>query len=456
MKKSLVTLVSVLTVSATALAGCGGGASPTATPASTQAPVATPAAATPAPAAAKPFKVQLRHIMVKEAQMKELDRMKESKKQMEAAVPGLTLEMEGLEEQVHRWQKLRAEMSAGNPPTIFNLFGGTDVKDFAKTGNLLDITPILEELGLKDKFYNLSEFTVDGKIYGLPLAGFVEGVFYNKKIFADNNLQVPKTWDDLVKVADTLKAKNITPFALSAKDAWVIGMPANTLWVRTAGADIVPKIAAGEAKWTDANVVAGFAKLEEMNKLGFFSKNSLGLGYPQAQAEFRTGKAAMIFDGSWANGSFTDPAQTPEAANVGFFGFPTLGGPGDKSVNSSFSNGYGFSAKANDQEKTVIKEFIKAVYNKDVQTKQNKDDGWLPSMKIEIDGAKPIVAEIMATTEGQALFPAFDSQVPGKVNTAVQNVLQELIGGKSNAQQAAEKLQKVTDDAIKEAAAQKK
>jgi len=460
MKKSLLTLVSVLTVGTTVLAGCGssGTASPSpaaTTPAST--PAATPAAATPAPNAdAKPFKVQLRHIMVKESQMNELDRMKESKKQMEAAIPGLTLEMEGLEEQVHRWQKLRAEMSAGNPPTIFNLFGGTDVKDFAKTGNLLDITPILTELGLNDKFYNLSEFTVDGKVYGLPLAGFVEGFFYNKKIFADNNLQVPKTWDELVKVADTLKAKSITPIALSAKDAWVIGMPANTLWVRAAGADIVPKIAAGEAKWTDANVVAGFAKLEEMNKGGFFSKNSLGLGYAQAQAEFRTGKAAMIFDGSWANGSFTDPEQTPEAANVGFVGFPTIGGPGDKAINSSFSNGYGFSAKANDQEKAVIKEFIKAVYNQDVQTKQNKVDGWLPSMKIQIDGAKPIVAEIMATTEGQELFPAFDAQVPGKVNTAVQNVLQELIGGKVNAQQAAEKLQKVTDEAIKEAAAQKK
>ncbi|WP_268633699.1 extracellular solute-binding protein [Paenibacillus alginolyticus] len=41
---------------------------------------------------------------------------------------------------------------------------------------------------------NLNEFTVDGKIYGLPRAGYVEGVFYNKKMFEDAGVQVPKTW----------------------------------------------------------------------------------------------------------------------------------------------------------------------------------------------------------------------------------------------------------------------
>ncbi|TCZ77195.1 extracellular solute-binding protein [Paenibacillus albiflavus] len=456
MKKSAVTMVSLLTVGAV-LAGCSKEAAPSASSPTPAAPAASTApASTPAPEQAKPFTVKLRHIMVKETQMKELDRMKGTKQRLEESIPGLTLELEGLEEQVHRWQKLRAEMSAGNPPTIFNLFGGTDIKDFAKTGNLLDITPIIDELGIKDQFWNLSEFTVDGKVYGLPLAGFVEGVFYNKKLFADNGVEIPKDLAGLEKAAETFNSKGITPFALGGKDAWVIGMPLNTTWVRMAGTTITKDIQDGKAKWTDPGVVAGFEKFQDFVKKGYFSKNALGLGYAQGQNEFQTGKAAMIFDGAWAAGAFTDPERTPVAADVGFFGFPGIGGPGDNAVNSSFSNGYGFSAKANEQELKVIKAFIKDVYSKEMQTAQNKEDSWLPSMKFEIDGAKPIMKEIMESTSGKDLFPAFDSEVPGKVNNAIQSAAQELLGNKGSAADILKKLQTVQDEANAEAAAKAK
>lgn len=455
MKKKLTTMLSLLTVSAVALAGCGGGTSNGGGSTEPSAPASTAPTTTPAPSTEsnKPFTVKLRHIMIKESQMKELDRMKDLKKDIEAKIPGLTLELEGLEEQVHRWQKLRAEMSAGNPPHIFNLFGGTDVKDFAKTGNLLDLTPILDELGLKDSFYNLSEFTVDGKIYGLPLAGFVEGVFYNKQIFAENNLEIPKTWDDLLNVSETLKSKGITPIAIGGKDAWVVGMPLNTMWVRMAGNTITKDIQEGKAKWTDPGVKAGFEKFQELVQKGYFSKNALGLSYAQGQNEFQTGKAAMIFDGAWANGAFTDPALTPVAEHVSFFGFPTMGGPGDNAINASYSNGYGFSAKLNDQELEVVKEFIKLQYSQEMQTRQNQEDGWLPSMKFEIAGSKPILKEILAATEGKDLFPAFDAEVPGKVNTAVQNAVQEALGLK-DLDATLSKLQAVQEEANAEAAKQ--
>lgn len=463
MKKKLTTMLSLLTVSAIALAGCGGGAktggnSTEPSPSASTAPSATPA---PSSDDNKPFTVTLRHILIKESQQKELARMQDVKKELEGKIPGLTFKLEGLEEQVHRWQKLRAEMSAGNPPQIFNLFGGTDVKDFAKTGNLLDLTPILDELGLKDSFYNLSEFTVDGKVYGLPLAGFVEGLFYNKQIFEENELQVPKTWDELLDVSEKLKSKGITPIALGGKDAWVVGMPLNTLWVRMAGNDVTRHIVAGQdddgnpAKWTDPGIVAGFEKFQELVKKGYFSKNALGLSYAQGQNEFQTGKAAMTFDGAWANGAFTDPNLTPVAEHVSFTAFPTMGGPGDNSINASYSNGYGFSSKLNEQELEVVKEFIKIQYSEAMQTRQNQEDGWLPSMKFEIAGSKPILKEILNSTEGKDLFPAFDSEVQGKVNNAMQTAVQEALGLK-DINQTLSKLQAVQDEAIAEDKAQNK
>ena len=51
---------------------------------------------------------------------------------------------------------------------VFDVFGSPDAALYAKEGLMLDLTPILDELGLKDKFSDLGPFTYDGKVYGLP------------------------------------------------------------------------------------------------------------------------------------------------------------------------------------------------------------------------------------------------------------------------------------------------
>ncbi|MCQ6559757.1 ABC transporter substrate-binding protein [Paenibacillus mendelii] len=105
--------------------------------------------------------------------------------------PGLKFELEGIDEVVNRDQKLKAEMAAGNPPDIFEVFGGADLNLYVKASRMLDLMPIIEELGLKDKFASLVEFTVDGKVYGLPF-GYSEGIFYNKKCSRNLGLPFPK------------------------------------------------------------------------------------------------------------------------------------------------------------------------------------------------------------------------------------------------------------------------
>ncbi|MCR8644059.1 extracellular solute-binding protein [Paenibacillus sp. N1-5-1-14] len=452
MKKTAVTLVSLLAVGS-ALAGCGSKEAAT-TPAPTSTPVATkaPEAATPAPSKA-PEKVtlNLRNVLVKETQAKELARLQQVKKDVEAKVPGLTIEMVSMEEQAHRLQRLPAEFAQGNPPEIFQLFGGSDTKKFSKTGSLLDLTPIITELGLKDKFYDLGEFTVDGKIYGLPLAGYQENVFYNKKIFADNGLQIPKTWDELMKVCETLKAKGIQPFAFGAKDAWAITMPMNTLWVRYGGKDITAEIQAGTKKWTDPGVVEGFKKFKELIDKGYVTKNSLALSNEQGYGEFQKGNAAMRFDGTWAGGAFTDPKFSKVTDDVGFFQFPNVGGPGDNIVNASYSSGYGYSSKVNDAQKAAIKEFIKRMYSDEEQLKQNADEGWLPAKKITIDSAKPYVKEVFAVAgAAKGSFPAFDAEVPTSVRDFIFQEAQKLVGGKVTAEQFAENVQKAQEKADKE------
>lgn len=52
----------------------------------------------------------------------------------------------------------------------------------------------------------------DDKVYLMPMNYAPTGLVYNKKMLADNGWQVPTTWDEMFKLGDEAKAKNISLF----------------------------------------------------------------------------------------------------------------------------------------------------------------------------------------------------------------------------------------------------
>ena len=405
---------------------------------------------------AEPFTVSLRHIQIGEAQKFRKAILDDVVKQTEAEVPGLKFELDGVEDQVNRFTKLPAEMAAGNPPKIFDLFGGAgDALKYAKAGRLLDVTPIIEELGIADKFLNLSQFTLDGKVYGLPIGGSTEGFFYSIPLFETYNIKVPTTWEELEAAAETLKQNGITPFAMGSKGAWVPLMMVNTLIGRYAGPEAIDGFPAGTHAWNSPEVTAAFAKYEEWVNKGYFTKGELGLEYADMLNQFVTGKAGMMFDGSWRSSVFKDPEQAGElTGKVGFFPMPPVpGGKGDQTfVNGNYSNGYGFSADLNERELAAVKAFIKNMYSEEMQLRGLLEDGVLPSMKLSDDAIgkveDPLVKQIMETMrQTGGAFSHFDSTVSSDVYKESEAQIQKLIAGQATAAQVTEALQKVQQEA---------
>ncbi|RTE08325.1 extracellular solute-binding protein [Paenibacillus whitsoniae] len=381
-----------------------------------------------------PIQLTIRHTQVKDTQKKRLAMLQDVVAATEAKVPGLTITLDGVEDKVNRFEKLRAEMAAGNPPEIFDLFGGTDTRDYVKANRLLDLTPILHELGLTDKFYSFEEFTVGGKIYGIPMAGYVEGLYYNKKMLANHGIQPPQTWDELMAAAAKLKSLKITPFALAAKDSWVINMMINTMWVRTAGPGAIGGLLDGSRKWTDPDMLQAFEQYQTLIQKGYFQDGSLALAYAEQQNTFISGGAAFMFDGSWANTPLLDPEKSSIVNDVGFMSLPAMGGPGDGYINGGWSNAYGFSKKVTPDQLMAIKEFIRQMYNEPMQRRQLLEEGMPPAMKLSDTGkVNPLISQILQVFEtSKGTFPAFDSVIQTKVRESLERSMQELIGGRTN------------------------
>ncbi|GGG52313.1 extracellular solute-binding protein [Paenibacillus radicis (ex Gao et al. 2016)] len=451
MKKSFTAIAMLLVSLVLVISACGsnngGNNAPAATNESTKAPEAT---AEPTPAA-KDVTLSLRHTQIKETSKTRLGILEDVVKKTQDENPGLTFKLEGIDEIVNRDQKLKAEMTAGNPPDIFEVFGGSDLNLYVKAGRMLDLTPILDELGIKDKFASLDEFTVDGKVYGLPFGGYSEAIFYNKKIFSDLGLQTPTTWEELIAVADKVKAAGITPFALAAKDGWVNGMMWNTVMERNVGIDAINKLVTGEAKWTDENFVKGFASYAELVNKDYFTKGALGLAYADQGAQFLSGKAAMVFTGTWDANRFSGEEAGDLKGQIGYFGFPSIaGGAGDQtSINASYSNGFGFSANLDADKVAAVKKFIANFYTEEVQKRTLVEDKLLPSMKLsDLSGVDPLTTEILTVmANASSSWKAYDAIVQPAVGAEVNVGIQELIGKVTTPEKVAAKIQAAQEKA---------
>ncbi|WP_435925084.1 ABC transporter substrate-binding protein [Paenibacillus sp. DYY-L-2] len=453
MKKSMMLLMTLIFVASAMLAGCGKSGNNNAPANEGQQTTNNGGGAATND---EPFEITIRHTQVGESKKFRLALLNDVVKKTEAAVPGLTIKLDGVDSEVNRKEKLRGEMAAGKPPEIFDVFGSPDAALYAKEGLMLDITPILEELGLKDKFSTLAPFTVDDKVYGLPIGGSIEGFFYNKEYFEQKGLQVPKTLADLEQIAETIKADGKIPFAQASKDAWIPLMTTNNLWSYYAGPEITYGFKTGDTKWTDENVVKAIAKHKEWVDKGYYKKGELGFEYADMRNQIITGEAIMMMDGSWANSVFRDPEQAGDmVGKIGFFNMPPVNEGDQVVVMQDANNGYGFSAAvAEDPRKLqAVKEFIKNMWTDEMQLRGLKEDGVLPAMKMDLEQMKttsddPLMQDIFkAVSEIGTSFPAFDALVQAEVNTALSMGIQQIIGGEIDPAKMLDNVQAAQDGA---------
>jgi multiple sugar transport system substrate-binding protein len=96
--------------------------------------------------------------------------------------------------------KMQTMIAAGTPPDVWSHWGPSGFADYVIRGLAADLTPYIE----KDNF-DLSDFipevldiyTLEGKVYGLPMLTTGSFIYYNKDLFDAQGVEYPPTdWDD--------------------------------------------------------------------------------------------------------------------------------------------------------------------------------------------------------------------------------------------------------------------
>lgn len=224
--------------------------------------------------------------------------------------------------------KIKVQLGTGDlPPVVYG--AGYNLLDLALAKDLVvDLTPYVEADPEWKALYSetaLNTNSRDGKIYASSVEGSVVGYFYNKDLFAQAGIDAPATtWDEFWEQCDKLKAAGITPLALDTADsAWV-----TQLWwgamVATSGEEGMKFMQTMNP--TDYNFPEMVEAVETVQKMlqEYTTLDAIGGKYEHAANNFLSGQAAMIANGPWMIGDFSDTSKTTEgfADKVGSAIFP--------------------------------------------------------------------------------------------------------------------------------------
>lgn len=217
---------------------------------------------------------------------------------------------------------LKTRVAKRDIPDIVAIGANSTFAELSKAGVFVDVTNAPELDSIQPAYIDmLRDVTGLEKVYAIPYAANADGIIYNKTIFNELGLTVPKTWDELIDVAEKVKAAGKTPFYFTFKDAWTTLPAYNALAANTQGENFFDQLNDGKTTFQK-----GYKEATEkfVQLLEYGHKDNFGKGYADGNVAFAKGESAMYLQGIWA---IPEIRKANPDIELGVFPYPATNDP---------------------------------------------------------------------------------------------------------------------------------
>ncbi|WP_097003632.1 ABC transporter substrate-binding protein [Lacrimispora amygdalina] len=364
--------------------------------------------------------LRLVHYMGEQSKRDALDAMLEAFK---AEYPSINVEVEVVASSSYI-ATYKNYIAAGEAPDI--MFGKPQtMKEFVDGGYFMDLSgeECMENVlpMLKD------ECTVDGGVYGFPLDAQVKACFYNKKMFEEAGVEVPKTREELFKVADTFEEKGIKPFihpynfihgVFHELDSFYTSMAAGT------GNQTVWKDSQKGTKELSDNATVKDA-LEMFSKFASYKDpGDTAVDQTQGIQNFAAGQRPMYMNGGWLMGDVI--AASPDG-EFGMFPTPWSDKPEDNKLWVGIDDVFVVSSQTEHKDEVMA---LLSFFANEQSSKIWMETAKLMTSNVNVstDDSDEFIKEIKSYIDNDMIVSK--SQVPdytSEYNTAFRTKLQEFV-----------------------------
>jgi raffinose/stachyose/melibiose transport system substrate-binding protein len=218
---------------------------------------------------------------------------------------------------------VKTRLASGEMSDIFWYNSGSLLQALHPTETLVDLSQEPFMANIVESF--LPTVSQDGQVFGVPTGTALGGgILYNKKIYEELGLSVPKTWAEFEANNEKIKEAGIAPVGATYGDTWTsqLFVLADYCNVQLAHPTFAEDYTANKAKYASIpEAMAGFSYLQQGFEKGWYQQDF-------ATTKFEPG-LKLLADGEIAHYpmlSFTLSTiaiNWPDKVNdIGFFGQP--------------------------------------------------------------------------------------------------------------------------------------
>ncbi len=352
-------------------------------------------------------------------------------------------------------------MSKDTPDLAFADGDGFTLGPFEEDGKLMDLTAYFDTAKtadgsalIKDKLAPgmLTKYT-DGKIYIAPIVFGSLGMFYDAKLFKDNNITPPANFDEFIKLAPVLKEKGIALMDYpGVYSTYLYQGFMQQLFALEGGDQFMADIEAMKpGTFNSPLFVKALTKVETIAKTdNGIMKGTVALNHTQSQMEFLNRKAAFIPNGLWLENEMKN--DLPADFEMSFI--PTLiQDPGQKYAVCPYSAGVVVSKDAKNPDAAMA--FISYVYKDANAARFTELTGTPTAFVADLTNAKvSTVAKSVAKWLADPNVIAVTPKMPGELaSKALNDGINAIVLGQKTAQQVAGEIEAAAAKDVAEKAA---
>ncbi len=218
---------------------------------------------------------------------------------------------------------VKTRIAANDMPDLLTYNSGSLFQVLNLEKNFVDLSKEHFADRLLDSFKSV--VSAGKGFYGIPYQPIpVGGILYNKKVYAELGLKVPRTWKEFLANCEKAKAAGKVAVIASYKDDWTaqLLLLADFYNLQAVAPKFAQDYTANKAKFaTTPAALRGFEKIQEVFTKGYINKEPMATTYDMAQAMLAKGEGVHYPMATWVLAAIN--ANYPDKiADIGFFAQP--------------------------------------------------------------------------------------------------------------------------------------
>lgn len=271
---------------------------------------------------------------------------------------------------------LQAGFVRSNPPDLALQNYNLDMARFMERGALSDLADLPEADTIRPDVLDLVDWYpgYEDRTSVIPYSVAAASVIYNKRLFEENGLEVPTTWDELLTVCEAFLGAGITPIYGTFPELWATtqGLFDYVIGGRIDVRDFIARMnEIGEDVGPDSEVSFQNTLLEPVQQmlelLPYINEDAPSRSYGDGNTAMAQGEAAMYLQGPWA---LVEIEKAGTDIELGSFPLPVTDDASDLRIRANIDLLLRIPEQADEQE--GARQFLQHLMLPDIQYPYNE------------------------------------------------------------------------------------